>query len=93
MLRIVDFVRGGVPRFAHDSGVQQTPDRAARHPGFHLTNTVDYAIVLEGEVWAMLDETETLLKVIAAKLVRSVRAEHEQWQLTARGGRPRSGTC
>ena len=62
MLRIVDFVRGGVPRFAHDSGVQQTPDRAARHPGFHLTNTVDYAIVLEGEVWAMLDETETLLK-------------------------------
>ena len=27
-----------------------------------MTDTVDYAIVLEGEVWAVLDETETLLK-------------------------------
>jgi quercetin dioxygenase-like cupin family protein len=34
----------------------------ARHPGFHQTDTVDYAIVLEGEVWAILDEAETLLK-------------------------------
>ena len=25
-------------------------------PGMHKTNTVDYAIVLEGEIWAMLDE-------------------------------------
>jgi len=34
----------------------------ARHALFHKTNTVDYAIVLEGEVWAMLDEGETLMR-------------------------------
>lgn len=62
MFRIVDFLPGGVPRFAANSGVQQTPDRVQRHPGFHLTTTVDYAIVLEGEVWAILDDAETLLK-------------------------------
>ena len=43
-------------------GVDITPDRSARHPGFHRTNTVDYAICLEGEIWAVLDETETLMK-------------------------------
>jgi quercetin dioxygenase-like cupin family protein len=44
------------------SGVRHTEDRSARHPGFHHTDTVDYAIVLRGEIWAVLDETETLLK-------------------------------
>jgi len=39
-----------------------TPDRSARHPGFHATDTVDYAICLEGEVWAVLDENETLMR-------------------------------
>jgi mannose-6-phosphate isomerase-like protein (cupin superfamily) len=33
-----------------------------RHPFFHKTATVDYAIVLEGEIWAMLDEGEVLMK-------------------------------
>jgi hypothetical protein len=33
----------------------------ARHAMFHKTHTVDYAIVLEGEIWAMLDEGETLM--------------------------------
>ena len=33
-----------------------TPDRSAKHPGFHATDTVDYAVCLEGEVWAVLDE-------------------------------------
>ena len=32
---------------------------AARHPGFHKTRTVDYAIVLEGEIVAMMDVGET----------------------------------
>ena len=36
--------------------------RPARHPAFHQTATVDYALVLEGEVWAMLDEGETLMQ-------------------------------
>ena len=39
-----------------------TPDRSARHPGFHATDTVDYAVCLEGEVWAVLDEDETLMR-------------------------------
>jgi quercetin dioxygenase-like cupin family protein len=42
--------------------VHHTEERSARHPGFHQTDTIDYAIVLEGEVWAVLDEAETLLK-------------------------------
>jgi quercetin dioxygenase-like cupin family protein len=44
------------------SGVRHSPERTARHPGFHQTDTVDYALVLEGEVWAVLDDTETLLQ-------------------------------
>jgi quercetin dioxygenase-like cupin family protein len=35
---------------------------AARHPAMHKTATVDYAIVLSGEIWALLDEGETLLR-------------------------------
>jgi hypothetical protein len=37
-------------------------DKTARHPGMHTTDTVDYAIVLEGEIWAVMDEDETLLR-------------------------------
>ena len=33
-----------------------------RHPGFHKTNSVDYAIVLSGEIHALMDEGEVLLK-------------------------------
>lgn len=33
-----------------------------RHPMMHRTATVDYAIVLQGEIWAVLDEGETLLR-------------------------------
>jgi hypothetical protein len=44
-------------------GAHVSEDRLARHPGFHLTNTIDYAICLEGEIWAVLDEVETLMRV------------------------------
>ena len=37
-------------------------DKAARHPGMHRTETVDYAIVLEGEIYAVMDEGETLMR-------------------------------
>lgn len=36
--------------------------RPGAHPGMHTTETVDYAIVLEGEIWAVMDENETLMK-------------------------------
>ena len=34
----------------------------ARHPFMHRTDTVDYAIVLSGEITMLLDDTEYLLK-------------------------------
>jgi hypothetical protein len=34
----------------------------SRHPGFHKTDTIDYAIVLSGEIWALMDEGEVLLR-------------------------------
>ena len=33
-----------------------------RHPGFHKTSSVDYAIVLSGQIYALMDEGEVLLK-------------------------------
>ena len=36
--------------------------RPGKHPGMHRTETVDYAIVLEGEIWAVMDEGETLMR-------------------------------
>ena len=33
-----------------------------RHAGMHKTDSVDYAIVLAGEIYAMMDEGEVLLK-------------------------------
>lgn len=34
----------------------------AKHPGFHKTNTVDYAIVLTGEIYALVDDGERLMR-------------------------------
>ena len=33
-----------------------------RHPAFHKTSTLDYIFILEGEIWAMVDEEEVLMK-------------------------------
>jgi quercetin dioxygenase-like cupin family protein len=54
-------VRKNDPADLARRGGNTTAERSARHPGFHATNTVDYAICLEGEVWAILDEAETLM--------------------------------
>lgn len=32
------------------------------HPAHHTTDTIDYAVVLQGEVWALLDEGEKLMR-------------------------------
>ena len=34
----------------------------ARHAGFHKTDTIDYAVVLDGEIYALMDEGEKLMK-------------------------------
>lgn len=33
-----------------------------RHPGMHITATIDYAIVLQGELVAIMDEGETVMR-------------------------------
>ncbi|HXQ50927.1 MAG TPA: cupin domain-containing protein [Stellaceae bacterium] len=54
----------GQPGAAHNTMIEgyQRDLANKRHPGFHKTNTVDYAIVLSGEIWALMDEGEVLLK-------------------------------
>ncbi len=45
------------------SGHGDAFDRGSpRHPGFHKTSSVDYAIVLSGEIYALMDEGEVLLR-------------------------------
>jgi mannose-6-phosphate isomerase-like protein (cupin superfamily) len=45
------------------SGRSAATDRNnPRHAGFHKTATIDYAIVLSGEIYAMMDDGEVLLK-------------------------------
>jgi hypothetical protein len=66
VVRITDIVPDKNHAYSADElrrrNCKTTPDRSARHPGFHATDTVDYAVCLEGEVWAVLDEDETLMR-------------------------------
>ena len=41
------------------SRTRSTIPSHARHPGMHVTDTIDYAIVLQGELVAIMDEGET----------------------------------
>jgi hypothetical protein len=45
-----------------ESGAHAVDQSSSRHEGMHRTASVDYAFVLEGEIWAVLDETETLMR-------------------------------
>ena len=45
---------------AAEPGLRRRPETG--HPGMHETDTIDYAVVLKGEVYALLDGGETLLK-------------------------------
>jgi len=81
VLRVIDFPpERGTPGLGPDElrrrGAKTTPDRSAKHPGFHATDTVDYAICLEGEIWAILDEGETLMR---AGDVMIQRGTHHAW--------------
>lgn len=44
---------------AHEAG---SGSADPRHFWFHKTRTIDYAIVLEGEIWALMDVGECLLR-------------------------------
>lgn len=66
LLRIADFPPDScydpdvLLNFLDESGVRDN-DRP-RHLWFHKTHSLDYAIVLDGEIYALLDEGETLMK-------------------------------
>jgi mannose-6-phosphate isomerase-like protein (cupin superfamily) len=47
----------------HEMGMQATGRRRApSHPFMHFTNSIDYAIVLQGEIDMLLDDSEIHLK-------------------------------
>ncbi|HEX2199354.1 MAG TPA: cupin domain-containing protein [Burkholderiales bacterium] len=72
ILRIIDFPpepadRGELQRMLDSTfgGIYQDAAHDKRpgvHPGMHRTETLDYAIVLEGEIYAVMDEGETLMR-------------------------------
>jgi mannose-6-phosphate isomerase-like protein (cupin superfamily) len=71
IFRIVEFGPGGAdaPRADHaatmrEMGIAHGTEgrRPPRHPDMHWTRSVDYAIVLRGEIDMLLDETEVRLK-------------------------------
>ncbi len=51
--------RAGEARAGSPRGSCSSP---RKHPGMHRTETVDYAIVLEGEIYAVMDQDETLMR-------------------------------
>ena len=69
IFRVVEFPpdgRGGVfdrkAAFAAMGASHAMDAEGVRHPGMHTTATVDYAIVLSGEIYAVMDVGETLLR-------------------------------
>ena len=46
--------KSGTEALAHSSG--------ERHPMMHRTKSIDYAIVLSGEIWAVMDVGETKMR-------------------------------
>lgn len=43
-------------------GAAHAQDTASHDPMMHKTATVDYAVVMKGEIWAVMEKGETLLK-------------------------------
>ncbi len=63
IFRVIDFM----PETGAHAAPGHTPEgvdrpAGARHPGMHRTNSVDYAIVMEGEIDMLLDDSEVHLK-------------------------------
>jgi hypothetical protein len=48
--------------YYRDMGATRDSSGKRRHAGMHRTDTIDYVIVLRGEIWAVMDEGETLLR-------------------------------
>ncbi len=90
LLRIVEFPpdshwrgRADAGRAFESIGAGHAPDRASDDPMRHKTNTVDYIIVLKGEIYALMDQGETLLK---AGDILIQRGTNHSWSV--RGNEP-----
>ena len=57
-------------------GVDTSLDPHKAHPGMHKTQTIDYAVIVKGEIYAVLDREEVLLKT-GDCLVQ--RGTHHAW--------------
>ncbi len=69
LFRIVEFPpdsqwqnRADARDWAKALDATHAPDRSSSDPMMHKTSTVDYIVVLKGEIHAILDKGETLLK-------------------------------
>jgi len=69
ILRIVEFPPDSAWRDTADArkaftsiGAGHAADKHSADPMMHKTSTVDYIIILKGEIWAIMDKGETLLK-------------------------------
>jgi hypothetical protein len=88
VLRIVDFPpddaydRAALTEFLDEHGVRDEQS-TERHFWFHKTPSLDYAIVLDGEIVALMDEGET---VMLAGDVLIQRGTNHSW--SNRSGRP-----
>ena len=47
---------------AHEGSGARHTAQGNIHPGMHTTETIDYAIILAGEIYAIMDEGEKLMK-------------------------------
>lgn len=80
LLRVADFApdsfynQAELLKFLDESGVRD--NAKPRHFWFHKTESLDYAIVLEGEIYAMMDEGEVLMR---AGDVLVQRATNHSW--------------
>ena len=59
--------------FFAEMGVQAADKAHRRHPGMHRTHTLDYCVVLSGEIYAVLDEGEVLLRAGDCLVQRGTR--------------------
>jgi hypothetical protein len=90
ILRIVEFPpdtawrKSADARAAFDSiGAGHAKDQHSSDPMMHKTATVDYIIVLKGEIWAIMETGETLLK---AGDILVQRGTNHSWSV--RGSKP-----
>ena len=59
--------------FFTEMGAQVADPAHRRHPGMHRTHTLDYCVVLSGEIYAVLDEGEVLLRAGDCLVQRGTR--------------------